>query len=215
MLFSTTFLFDLTQSFYKDYSKAVRYFQKGHYDEAVPLLLSAIQIEPKSAKAYALLLWSYEKLGKKEEAKDVMEKVLLLNPDDLSIREQLADVYYGLSDYETAESLYRDILDKEPKKNIKKKLAEVLVWQKKYDEAIPVLEELTKAEPKNLELAELVADVYAWSKKYDKAIESYRALLVANYHADDVTLKLADALRLSGRNDEAIKIYSEYLNKGK
>ena len=207
----TTVVFNYTQSFYKAFVQGKRYFKEAKYAQSLPYFISALRARPDNMEAAKYLFLNYQKLGMAEKALDVLKAIWAKNPDDVSIMEELADFYYDLGEYAQAEELYRNIIKIEPSFEAKRKLAEVLAWQKKYGEAIVIFTELTEEKPQNLKLVELLADIYSWTKKYDESIELYKELLSKNYHSEDVTFKLAETLRFSGRDEEAVKYYYKYL----
>lgn len=213
IIFLTTVIFNSTQSFYKAFALGKYYFDKSQYQKAVPYFVSALRISPCNTRAARYLLWTYEKLCMKAELKEVADAMLRCNPKDPRLLLQLADSYYWLSDYKAAEDLYHRLSAEKPDFDVERKLAEVLSWQKKYDEAIPLLERLVKNYPQNFELTELLADVCSWAKKYDRSVELYRKLMASGYGPKENALKLADALRYAGRNAEAVEVYNKYLGK--
>jgi len=213
IIFTTTFVFDQTQSFYKAFIQGKRYFEKREYQQAFPFLISAAKIKPEDKNSSSYLLWTYANLGRKREASDLAKIIMEKNPEDPLVAQQIADVYYKTADYKIAEKLYRKALEKKDTPDIKKKLAEVLMWQEKYDDGISIIKELLKVHPGDLNLIELLADSYSWEKNYDKAIELYNELLTKNFKPEDIMLKLADTLRHSGKNEEAVKLYRKYLER--
>jgi len=213
IIFFTTSTFDRTQSFYKAFIQGKRYFEKRQYQQALPFLISAAEIKPEDKNSSIYLLWTYANLGKKREASDLAKIIVEKNPEDSLVAEQIADVYYKIADYKIAEKLYRKALEKKDTPDIKKKLAEVLMWQEKYADGISIIKELLKERPNDLNFIELLADSYSWEKNYDKAIELYNELLTKNFRPEDVMFKLADTLRHSGKNEEAVKLYRKYLER--
>lgn len=213
VIFTTTFIFHQTQSFYKNFTRGAKHFDAGRYHRALPFLVSAYKMEPQNMKGATLLLWCYTRLGMREEAKDVLETIWCAKPGDIGVMEELADALYGLEDYGRAEGLYRRILQERRGVRVEKKLAEVLVWQKKYEEAKPLLQKLMRTKARDLDFMEFIADIYSWSKEHDKAIELYEKLLSYGRRTDDITLKLADELRYAGRNEEAIELYNRYIEQ--
>ncbi len=215
IIFSTTLIFDHTQSFFKSFAQGARYFKAKRYEESLPLFITAHKMQPQNMKAASYLLWNYERLGMKKEAEDMLNIAWGSGIEDAGVAEEFADAFYILSKYPKAETLYRKILAQKVDIDVKRKLTEILTWQKKYGEATLHLEELVKKRPRDLELLEFLADVSSWAKRYDKAIELYKKLLSGNYRTDDITLKLADVLRYSGKDEEAIQLYREYLKRKK
>lgn len=207
------FILTYTESSDKFFKRGLKYFRQERYHEALPFFISAFNMDTKNTNAAVFLLRTYEALGMKEAARQMLDVIWETNPQDMTIAEELADFRYSLSEYLPAEELYRAILAKKPSEGVKRKLAEVMVWQKKYDEASRILGELMEKNSADFELAEFAADVFVWAGKHDAAVEVYKKLLLRNYHDEEIVLKLADVLRSAGRNDEAIQVYNEYLKK--
>jgi predicted Zn-dependent protease len=144
-----------------------------------------------------------------------LEKFSQINQSDIKNIEWLGDTYYGLKKYDLAQRYYQSFLENKPNSyNVRKKLAEVLVWQKNYQDAFPILQAQLKDRPQDSQTKELLADVYAWSKDYDNAIKLYKELLENKTGSDkkDLALKLAETLRYAGKNAEAIELYKKYID---
>jgi tetratricopeptide (TPR) repeat protein len=213
IILGTTALFHYTQTYEKVFNRGERYFKDKRYRIALPYFISAYNRTTDDIRPAQYLLQIYEILGEKHNVKDILEVAAQRSPDDLVIRLYLADTYYSLANFAQAESRYRTLYNKDPAPETHRKLAEVLVWQKKYAEAIPLLESLMQKTPRDDELMELLADVYSWVRKYDKSEDLYKKLLSLNVRTKDIALKLADVLRYSGKNEEAIELYDTYINK--
>jgi tetratricopeptide (TPR) repeat protein len=208
---ATTLIFHQTQSFYKLYSQGERLYKQAEYEKAARFFLAALKLKPGSLKTAAHLLWTYERLDDKDALLQAAERVLALNPKDSEIVRELGDIYYSFLDYPKAEVLYRRALALKTDALVKKRLAEVLAWQKKYPEAALLLEELARQKPGDAQLIEFLADIYAWEKEYDQAALLYRRLLSQRKRSPELVLKLAEVLRFSGNDAEAIKLYNQYL----
>lgn len=212
IVFLTTFIFNKTQPFYKNFYSGKLLFEKKRYPEAIQYFLSAIRIKPEDLTALKFLSQAYEKTGDRKRALRALEMIAENHPDDREINILLADSYYSLSDYYNAERLYRRAIEQGKSDDIKKRLAEVLIWQEKYEEGLLLLEKLYRANPEDLKTAELLADAYMWSGQFEKAAQSYAQLLEKSPDKKNIVLKLADCLRFAGKDEEAIKLYEKYLN---
>ncbi len=207
----TTAIFQSTQSFYKDFAQGERYFRYRKYSKALPYFVSAYNLNPTSPEVLAYLLWTYQNLGMKKETGIILAALYKSDPENIAVLEQLADVYYSQSGFAQAEDMYRKILEIKDSFSVRRKLAEVVVWQKKYKEAVPLLEELMKEKPDDYKLIEFYADVSSWAKEYEKAISAYRELLSSGHGSRGTVLKLAEVLRFAGKDEEAVSVYDEYL----
>lgn len=214
IILATTSLFHKTQSFYKSSALGKYYFDTGRFQEALPYLTSAYQMKPSDLHVVRELLSIYGKLGMDMQAKYVLERTWQSQPTDVRAAEELADMYYRLSDYGKAAELYRDILGRtKDNGRIARKYLENLVWQNKYEEALPLLAEFVKGHPQDLVMTELLADVDNWTGRHDQAAALYRTLIMARPADRSLLLKAADNLRWAGQDEEAIKLYRESLDE--
>ena len=210
----TSLVFQLTQNFYMDLIVGEKYYKDGQYDKALPYFLEAYSGAPQNIKAAVYLLWTYQRLGLKEESNELLKEIWQYNPQDTKIMIQLADGLYGISNYSGAEELYRAALRIQGSANVKRKLAEVLVPQKKYGEAIVLFNELALENPEDLELKEYLADIYSWNGNYNEAVELYKKIYELSPAKDPALLKkTADVLKWSKRNEEAAVYYKKYLQE--
>ena len=142
------------------------------------------------------------------------KRLIARDPDNEDLIEQLADIYYSLSDYARAEAFYKKVMEEGGDRDTIRKLAEVLIWQKKHDEGLTLLEDMIEEEPKDYAILEFYADVSSWAGKYERSIDAYLKVLSAGEGNARTVLKLADTLRFAGRNEEAVKVYKDYLEEG-
>ena len=211
IVFSTTFAFHSTQSFYKSFVRGESHFKRAEYQKAVPYFTRALTITPKNAAASRYLAWSYQKLGMKEEALAALQDLVSVHMDDPAALRELADAYYGLDEYAQAEVYYRRILKRGWRPRIAKSLAEVLAWQGKHAEAAPFLEKYLRKDYRDTQALELLGDLYFWSGDYPKAAAVYSRLRGRDQEKGGLAFKMAEVLRLSGKDQEAVEIYREFL----
>lgn len=213
ILVSTTFIFHLTQSYYKDYVRGRRYYKNSRYQHALGYFASAVEIRPRSLEAIQYLVWTYAKLDRQDGVARTLKKMSDVDPGNLSTKKWLGDTYYGLSDFPNAEQYYKELLSTEKTFIVQKKLAEVLIWQEKYEEAMPILNELIQKKPKDRKLIELLADVYSWQKEYADAAELYKRLLSKDKGAANIAFKLAEVLVWQEKYEEALPILNDLVRE--
>lgn len=207
---ATSAVFHVTQDAYKAFMLGRRHFDAGRYGDALPLLVRAHDRQPANQEVTRYLLWTYDKLGRQEDARRVLDRLVEQAPQDSASMLWLADLSAAVRDYARAEQLYRTLLARGGLAAVRRKLAEALAWQKKYPEALAELSALRQENPADAAAAELFADVSAWSGDYGRAIEVYRQLLEGTGADKRLYFKLAEALRFAGRNDEAVEAYKRY-----
>jgi len=209
----TSLIFHYTQNYYRNSALGKRYFNKGYYSKALPYLQAAYKSKPASFEVGQYLVWAYDRLGRKNEALGILEALSQTYPEDFGARRLLADLHYGVGDYTEAEKHYRHALVIKSNLTVQRKLAEVLAWQKKYNQSATILERLHNKNPRNYKITEFLADVYSWNGQYDKAIELYSKLLSSKNADKNIIMKLADVLRYAGRDEQAIELYDKYIQK--
>lgn len=207
----TSITFHYTQGPYKNFIQGVRLFKQGKFQQALELLEPTFLSQPDNLNLGMILVWNYKELDKMQKMREMMDYIWEADTRDPEIARQLADAYSSQSEFGRAEVLYRKAYSQLKTPSSKMGLAQNLVWQKKYKEAIPLLEELLSQSPQEAELLEFYGNVCFWANKHEKAIEIYKTLLSLNLGSEEVVLKLADLLRYTGRDEEAIQIYNQYL----
>lgn len=76
-----------------------------------------------------------------------------------------------------AEKRWRRLLELQPSDTVRVNLALVLSWQKKYEEALPLLAELVEKNPRDVQLRRNYAQILGWAGKPEAASEQWRLSL--------------------------------------
>ena len=87
-------------------------------------------------------------------------------------------------------------------------LANMLMQQQKYEEALPILQELYENNPNSLLFFDQYIDCLVNLTRYDEAEMIARNQLRNERFLSQSTIKLAEILHISGRREEAMKIWS-------
>lgn len=153
----TAAVFHLTQKHLKNFSRGRHAFENRDYQKALRYFEAAVQLKPSDKNTLRYLVATYDKLHRDPDLLDELIKLSQVEEGDMKIKIWIADLYYKLDDFKNAEIYYHKVLERTPTLAIQKKLAEVLIWQKKYDAAVDILDALPK-DPKTIELRALVYD---------------------------------------------------------
>lgn len=120
-------------------------------------------------------LFYYQK--KYSEALDLLKTI----PDQEKSDKQLiltADIYLSKSDYQKAETLYLEYLNKHPNdQSAIIKLAKLFSWEKKYGMAIELYRNFLIKHPQNVQVRRQYARVLMWMGKQEEAVEEFRKTL--------------------------------------
>jgi tetratricopeptide (TPR) repeat protein len=217
IVFGTTAVFHLTQASYKAFSAGENLFRHGHFEEALPFFLTANQIKPRDVKAGIYLARTYKILKFDDKARSVMESLFVSNSKDAAIVLEMGDAYVSIGDFGQAEKLYRSalglILVSPVRLKTEIRLAEVMAWQKRYEESIAMLEGLYKKHPRNFKVMETLADIYSWSHDYERSIALYEKMISMSPRNRRVMPKIAEVLRYAGRYEESLEVFKRYLSE--
>jgi len=129
------------------------------------------------------------------------------------IRALLAEAYIADGDYEKAAAEYKEVLKNDPK-NIEARaaLADILSWNKKYDEALELYDEILK-DKEAPEIRLQKARILGWAREYNKSLKEYQRILDNNYiEVVEVEMQAKKAY-WNNRVKHAIKYYKELIKK--
>ncbi len=210
----TTLIFHLTQESYKEFHQGRRLYEAERFHEAAGHFLRAYKTDDMNEQKLFYLVDTHVRLGRDKEIRDALEVYISRDPNDMERALQLAGVYYKLDDYASAGKIYAQWSGREGVPDtVLSDYADVLVWQKNYEDAMPLLAQLHGKYPGNLELTEKLADVSSWTKKYSEAIALYAELEKAGVVTRELYTKWGDALRFSGRDEEAVEVYKKVVKE--
>ncbi len=196
---------------YEQYAQSA--FVMGRYDVAQDYLLEALRSTTKPYNVIQLLLNNGRFISPPAGAQKAFDWVRLKGERNRKILNSLADYFLEFKRLDLAEKVYVYQSRFDSSLSLRRKLAEVLVWQKKYLEAVKVLGQLRKDFPNNEEVLRLWIDVNSWNKNYSLAIKGYEQLNERGSLSNEDLLKYAETLRFAGQNEKAAEIYQQVIRK--
>ncbi|MDD5677385.1 MAG: tetratricopeptide repeat protein [Kiritimatiellae bacterium] len=141
------------------------------YAKAIPKLEEAINEDPSLLPAWQALGWSYLAVGRKDDLRKLWERLLALAPNEPLAYNNLAMLAAGSGETERASVLYRKSLELNPDQNaIRFNYCRTLLWQGKYNEAIPSLSGLLDQDPDRIDIRLELARALTFQQKYDEAL---------------------------------------------
>jgi tetratricopeptide (TPR) repeat protein len=172
-------------------------------------LYAAAQLEPNppnpAAKAHAdralaQLVWSTDPTG----ARDALVDALKLSPETPADTLLAAEIAEAAGDGEIAEQEYRKAIDADPNSSAATAgLAHLLIDQKRYSDAQPVVEAALRREPADAALNAQLAAILNGEGKQAEALAVLEKLHKLSPESRPVTSMLADADFQAGNLDEA------------
>ncbi len=149
---------------------------KGHelvleeqYDAAIPLLHKALQINPQNLNVRFDLALSQSRQGNDPLAADFYESIIRLNPgwpQITSVWFNLGLTRYQMGLYQSAATLFREVLTREPTSlGARFNLANSLAQSGEYQEAITHYQDVLKIAPDYQEAKANLKEILAWIER--------------------------------------------------
>ena len=133
-----------------------------------------------------------------DKAREELEKITKLFPDNPDARYQIGLLAWQDKDYkkaeQTFETLYRDNHDNRGLMGI----TETLASQNRLDDAIKEMDKAVAAQPDRQDLKLSRANLYVRAQRYDEAIATFKALLEKQPTSADLMFRLAETYRRKG-----------------
>jgi tetratricopeptide (TPR) repeat protein len=148
------------------------YMREQQIDKAYSHLLAAAGKDLNSAELYIALSEAEHARNDEAQSRMYLEKASQLDPSNKRVRRQLGIIYRGAGELSKAIDILRSLL---PESRVE--LAVSYFENKNYAEALPLFEELTKAEPGNPDYLYFMGKSYAELKSYPRAVATLQQLL--------------------------------------
>ena len=150
---------------------------QGKAEEALQQSETALQINPQSTNAHLLKTVALAQLNRLDEAQAQLQKISHLtdSASDWSFAIVAAQIAEDAGDLPSAESLYRDLIRLVPGElPPRQKLANLLLGQKRFEEAARLYEQIVGADPANTEAILNWADALASTGQAEQSINVLR-----------------------------------------
>jgi tetratricopeptide (TPR) repeat protein len=185
------------------------YRLQNEQDKAEAVLRDLLAREPANENGVEQLTQLLLDEGKSQEAVSSLQVILQRAPTP-RLWELLGDAYNQIHDLPKAEQAYRHAADAQPDDiNHHKELAQTLLTEEKYPEAIEQFQRLTQMDADNPDNYVRLAEIYRQLKQLDKAEQN---ILLAKQRAPnslEVTYYQASIYEDQGRLDDSIRVLSD------
>lgn len=185
------------------------YRLQNEQDKAESVLRDLLAREPANENGVEQLTQLLLDEGKSQEAVSSLQVILQRAPTP-RLWELLGDAYNQIHDLPKAEQAYRHAADAQPDDiNHHKELAQTLLGEEKYSEALEQFQRLTQMDADNPDNYVRLAEIYRQLKQLDKAEQN---ILLAKQRAPnslEVTYYQASIYEDEGRLDDSIRVLSE------
>lgn len=131
--------------------------------ERVKFLEEQSQKNPNDKDILVSLATNYSQLGQLDKASQTYQRVLKLDPKDISAHQDLAVIYYAQGKKDQAEQQLKQALEIEPNNpNLNYQMAKLLAEKKEYPTAISHMEKLLEIETKGPRAEEARKLIDSW-----------------------------------------------------
>ena len=167
---------------------------------------AAIAADPRYADGYRMLAHAYDGAGDRTAAQDVCERGLRVAPDNSWLLEELGSLEPRAQRLPAAEAPWRKAMELRPNEpRIIKNLAWLLESQRRWREALPLLERVRELEPGNNAFLVRLARVRVNTGALHDGEELLRAVIVSEPSLADAHYWLAISMAGINRWDQAIE----------
>jgi tetratricopeptide (TPR) repeat protein len=184
-------------------------------DEKYPLSIESfnrgLKLQPNSVRGLAGLAQTYAKMGRTQEAEQLLQKVVAANPKDATSL-QLAGELMLNTDPQASLKLLQRAAAIQPTAHTDLLIAHAYSRLGQQDQFMAYLERAKTRAPRDPEVLRAVASQYRDEGKYDQAIAALQALPTKNAAAQ---AELAYTYQLAGRHQEAATLYSRLARSSK
>lgn len=172
--------------------------------EAEKAFKRALEIDPDNEEVLTGLAMTYADLGDTKAAADLLQRATEKNPSARTLA-ALAAAYEQLRDFPNAAAALRKALELAPQNGeIKRGLAQNLLFSDKYDEALELFQQITAEEPRDAQAWMRISQIYRQKRQFDKAHEASRKAVDADPNSMEVRFNEVSLLEAEGKSSEAI-----------
>ena len=179
--------------------------QKGieNYDRAVEALQKCLNLDSKRPVIYFELGKNYNKLKNYGAAEDNLKKAISMQPDNEWFLDELYDVYFQQDDINNAIKTIKQLVKYHP--DYKEDLATLYVREKRYKQALELLDELDEELGVSEVRDAMRNEIYSITGNADDRIENLEQRIANNPNNEENHLKLIYRYSQTGNKKKAYK----------
>lgn len=179
--------------------------QKGieNYERAVEALHKCLNLDSKKPVIYFELGKNYNKLKNYGAAEDNLKKAISMQPDNEWFLDELYDVYFQQDDINNAIKTIKQLVKYHP--DYKEDLAALYVREKRYKQALNLLDELDQELGVNEARDAMRNDIYSITGNADDRIDNLEQRIANNPNNEENHLKLIYRYSQTGNKKKAYK----------
>ncbi len=159
---------------------AQQFEENGEWEKAQPLYEELFQSDSNSFMYFEGLQHCYSQLKEYAQALAITRRWIMLHPNDVTQRSQLAGLYFDSGNEPAADSLWRSILSADPNNiGLYRLVANEMMEHRLYDAGIKVYREAKIKSGNAAMFADELGTIYASLQRYSDAVQEYVEMLKA------------------------------------
>ncbi len=194
------------------FSEALKQRMLGNKQNAVQLLSSCLEIDPKSSAAMYELADIHAANNDFTSATLLLEKAISLNPGNIWYKQLLAQIYQQTRKFDEAAAIFNELLKNDPE-NLEYLYSKAMMLSsaQKFPEAIEAYRQLEAKTGVNDQISVEIQELYLQNKQPEKAIQEIEKLIQSNPAEPRYYGLLADLYQTQGDTENALKNYNKIL----
>ncbi len=199
---------------YDNYIKGRELYLKFYYEDALPYLEKAVEIDPSFLQAYGTLFYTYNYLGNPQARDEALKKIKTFSHKATERGKLYIDRNYARyieKDQEKALKILHQIAEKYPKEKGPHYSLGLYYQNRDPDKALEEYKKTLELDPNHWNAHNQIGYVYLDLRNYEKAIDHFNKYVSLNPDDANPLDSLAEAYFRMGRLDEAIAKYEEAL----
>ena len=148
------------------------------------------------------------------EAEELIQKRLRSYPDDLTLLEQLAELYQQQGEHPRAIALYRQAIERDRSNtSLRRKLGDLYAKIGETTQAVNEWKKIVAGETNQTDQHQRLGAIYLSHKMYGEAIEAYQQAIRLNPQNGYLYTQLAAAYKIQGKSEDAAAVYIDGLQR--
>ena len=194
------------------FSEALKQRMLGNPQNAVQLLSSCLEIDPKSSTAMYELADIHATNKDFTSASLLLEKAIGINPGNSWYKQLLAQIYQQTRKFDEAAVLYTELVKSDPE-NLEFLYSKALMLTnaQKYPEAIEAYRQLEAKTGINDQISVAIQELYMLNKQPEKAFAEIEKLIQHDPSESRYYGLMADLYQSVGDSENALKYYNKIL----
>lgn len=185
---------------------------RGHHTAAYDLLNRCVELDSTASEAYFFRAQYFMEMGHTDRALNDYRKAVELNPDNMTLLEELSRAYVSNRQFTEAIEVVEHMYDiDKSREDLLQTLYRLYLEEKTFDKAIGVLERLELIDGKSEATTLAKSGLYMQMDDNQRAMDEIKLLAETYPHDLNYRTLYANTLMMNDLNDEAFDILNQVL----